>query len=111
MISKETFVKTLQTLEKRYKFSNKLHALMSEYMEEFECWDFSIEDTIVDLINEAMGVPGDETLSYCITDLEFLKHYETGCMQWKDGTPIDISTWDKVYEFLVAEAAHTPANA
>lgn len=63
---------------------------------------------MVDLLSLAMGSEvgtcnGNE-IEYFIYDLNFGKDYAEGCFTEMDGTPIDISTAEKLYDYIVSEA-------
>lgn len=60
--------------------------------------------TMVDLLSLAMGLEigtrdGNE-IEYFIYDLDFGKDYKEGCFTEMDGTPIDISTAEKLYDYI-----------
>ena len=62
---------------------------------------------MVDLLSLAMGLEvgtcdGNE-IEYFIYDLNFGKDYNEGCLSEMDGTPIDISTAEKLYDYMVLE--------
>lgn len=62
---------------------------------------------MVDLLSLAMGLEvgtcdGNE-IEYFIYDLNFGKDYKEGCLSEMDGTPIDISTAEKLYDYIVSE--------
>ena len=62
---------------------------------------------MVDLLSLAMGLEvgtrdGNE-IEYFIYDLNFGKDYKEGCLIDMDGTPIDISTAEKLYDYIVSE--------
>ena len=62
---------------------------------------------MVDLLSLAMGLEvgtcdGNE-IEYFIYDLNFGKDYKEGCLTDMNGTPIDISTAEKLYDYIVSE--------
>lgn len=62
---------------------------------------------MVDLLSLAMGLEvgtrdGNE-IEYFIYDLNFGKDYKEGCLTDMNGTPIDISTTEKLYDYIVSE--------
>lgn len=62
---------------------------------------------MVDLLSLAMGLEvgtrdGNE-IEYFIYDLNFGKDYNEGSLTEMDGTPIDISTAEKLYDYIVSE--------
>lgn len=63
--------------------------------------------TMVDLLSFAMGLEVDtcsgNALEYFIYDLNFGKYYTEGCFTEADDTPIDISTIEKLYDYIVSE--------
>lgn len=63
---------------------------------------------MVDLLSLAMGLEvgtcdGNE-IEYFIYDLNFGKDYKEGSLSEMDGTPIDISTAEKLYDYIASEA-------
>lgn len=63
---------------------------------------------MVDLLSLAMGLEvgtrdGNE-IEYFIYDLNFGKDYNEGSLSEMDGTPIDISTAEKLYDYIASEA-------
>ena len=62
---------------------------------------------MVDLLSLAMGLEvgtcdGNE-IEYFIYDLNFGKDYKEGCLTDMNGTSIDISTVEKLYDYIASE--------
>lgn len=101
MISKETFIKTMQRLQKldddMIAVDNAFRRLDSDFC------SFYLTAPVDMIINifEDIFEDEDNWLDYCAFELDYLKKYKPGMVTEADGTPIDISTWDKVYDFLI----------
>lgn len=57
------------------------------------------EDIVIKLL-ENMFHDGD-TISWWIYDLDYGTKYEDGCITENDGTIIDLSTPEKLYDYLI----------
>lgn len=100
MISKETFVNTMKRLEELDTKMDAVDAALKELCPDF-CGLYITEpfDIIVDLLKDIFKDKYD-LLECFICELDFLRKFHMGCMT-EDGKPIDLSTWDKVYDHLV----------
>jgi len=102
MITKEQFCKTIKWLENFEARCEGVDKALSALSDCF-CSGFfipDVSDTIVELLSASLNDDTD-MLGYCIFELDFLKHYTDGCVTEEDGTSIDLSTWEKVYDYLV----------
>ena len=105
-ISKEEFIRIMKRLEETEKTKSEIDKIIEEST---DCIisDFTNagslmichEDIVIKLL-ERMFDDGD-TISWWIYDLEYGKKYEDGCITEKDGTIIDLSTTEKLYDYLV----------
>ena len=100
MISKETFVNTMKRLEELDTKMDAVDAALKELCPDF-CGLYITEpfDIIVDLLKDIFKDKYD-SLECFIYELDFLRKFHMGCVT-EDGKPIDLSTWDKVYDHLV----------
>lgn len=106
MISKAEFVNIINKLKEVNDFVNDTNekarqlddAIISDF---FNASSLSIshESIVINLL-EIMFDDGD-TISWWVYDLEYGKKYEDGCITEKDGTIIDLSTAEKLYDYLV----------
>lgn len=101
MISKEMFVKIMQRLETLERqmddVDEALHALSPD------CGGFYIPEAIsivMDMLHE-MFDDEDDLLGYFVYELNFLHDYQFGYVLDENDNPVDVSTWDKVYDFLM----------
>lgn len=101
MISKESFVKTMQRLEdlerKMDDVDTALHALSPDF------GGFYIPETIsitIDLLREIFKDESD-MLEYLVYELDYLNEFKLGYVLDENDDPVDLSTWDKVYDFLI----------
>lgn len=100
MISKETFVNTMKRLEELDTKMDAADAALKELCPDF-CGLYITEpfDIVVDLLKDILKDKYD-SLGYFIYELDFLRNFHMGCVT-EDGEPIDLSTWDKVYDYMI----------
>ena len=106
MITKKQFVEIINKLKKVNDFVNKTNdearklddAIISDF---FNAQSLSIshESIVIELL-ENMFEDGD-IISWWIYDLEYGTKYEDGCITEEDGTIIDVSTAEKLYDYLI----------
>ena len=103
MISKETFFKALDFIKARREAEDRIN---DAYYTEFNCSPFlaysKYEAAYIDLLCDAMSDGYDATcdISYFIYDLEFGEKYTYGCVTEEDGTVVDCSTADALYDYI-----------
>ena len=100
MISKETFVNTMERLETLDKNIDAIDAAFKKLSPDF-CGFYITEpfDIVVDLLKESFKDKHD-LLGYFVYELDYLHKFHMGCVT-QDNEPIDLSTWDKVYDHMV----------
>ena len=106
MISKEEFIRIIKRLEETERTKNEIDKIIKEST---DCIisDFTNasslmichEDIVISLLETMFD--DKDTISWWIYDLEYGKKYEDGCITEKDGTIIDLSTVEKLYNYLV----------
>lgn len=101
MISKEFFVQTMNRLEELDEKMGKVDEAFKEFSPSF-CGFYipEIIDMTVDILREVFDDQEKNSLGYCVYELDFLRKYRTGCVT-VDDQPVDLSSWDKVYDFLI----------
>lgn len=107
MITKKFFLEIINKLKLTRDFvtdvNNKSRELQSKlYLDGFECRSLFIthEDLLVTLLESIFNT---DMISYWIYELDYGTLYEDGCVQEQDGTNIDISTAEKLYDYLMEE--------
>ncbi len=101
MISKNTFVNIMKRLEALDNKMDKVDIALKELSPDFggfyipECLDI-VMAALIEVFQDKDG----GWLSYCVYELNFLNNFEMGMVTDKDNNPIDLSTWEKVYDFL-----------
>ena len=100
MISKETFVNTmnkLQTLDKKMNAVDKaLKSLDSDFCSFYVTGIF---DTTFDLLKEAMN-DKDDWIGYFVYERDWLRDFKLGDVE-VNGEPVKIYTWGDVYDFII----------
>lgn len=106
--SKEEFVKIMNRLRDYNDLQDKIQDLFRDNIDNQEM-DFmnagSIcvgHETIVVQLLENMFNAGD-IISWYLYDLDYGRKYTKGCISEQDGTPIDLTTPEKLYDYLVKE--------
>lgn len=110
MLSKEKFVSYINKIKDTFRKDDELSNAIEEACNN-SCRVIGLYSSecniMVELLSLAMGLEchtqDDNVLEYFIYDLDFGKEYEKGCYTEADGTPIDISTTEKLYEYILEE--------
>ena len=104
-ITKEEFVSYINFIKER---GEKMDELNRAFTDEFEDSIFypylKYEAKMVDLLKSVMHDKYDD-IEYFIYELNFGEKYEDGMIREKDGTLIDFSTAENVYDYLVKRFA------
>ena len=102
MISKETFVNIMNRLQTLNDNMDAANMAFKKLSPDF-CGFFIPEvfNMVIDVLNEIFEDKEDWYLEYCIYELDFLRSFKMGDVISVDGDPIDLSTWEKVYDFLI----------
>lgn len=104
-ITKEEFVSYINFIKER---GEKMFELNRAFTDEFEDSIFypylKYEAKMVDLLRSVMHDKYDD-IDYFIYELNFGEKYEDGMIREKDGTLIDFSTAENVYDYLVERFA------
>lgn len=101
MISKETFINIMHRLEALDNKMDKADTALKELSPDF-CGLYIPEvlDVAVDILRETFNDNEHDSLGYFVYELDFLHGFKMGSVT-VDGEPIDLSTWDRVYDFLI----------
>lgn len=105
MISKEKFVEIINRLKSYNELQNKINDLFED----------NIENTEMDFMNAGSICIGHESvvvyllenmfdtdmISYWIYELDYGEKYEEGCVLDENMNEIDLSTAEKLYDYLV----------
>ena len=106
MISKQKFIEIINTLKEVHDFVDATNtkarqlkdAINSDF---FNASSLSIShETIVVELLEKIFDDGD-TLSWWIYELDYGRKYEKGCITEENGDFIDVSTPEKLYDYLI----------
>lgn len=100
MISKEMFVKVMQRLEALERQMDDVDAALHALSPDFG--GFYVPEAIsitMDMLHE-MFDDEDNLLEYFVYELNFLHDYKFGYVLDENDKPVDVGTWEKVYDFL-----------
>lgn len=103
MISKETFIKTMESLEdlnKRMEAADKaMQALCEDFGSFYICDAFNIT---INLLSEIFNDKEDDWLGYFIWERDWLHKFKLGDIVI-GGYSVVINNWGDVYDFLISE--------
>lgn len=107
-LNKKQFLAVLDSLEKQYDKDDRIDAFISK--EFYENSHFFINELhqvlwnqLVQLLCDSFPQPKDnfmDDIHYFIYDLEFGRRWETGMIVDKYGTDIDLSSSEKLWNYL-----------
>ena len=107
MISKERFVQIIKRLENYNKLQENINGLFDECIETKEsdfCNAGSIcighESVVVELLENMFDT---DMISYWIYELDYGRNYKDGYVQDGEGNIVDLSTLEKLYDYLIKE--------
>ena len=108
MITKERFIEIIKRLENYNKLQENINGLFDECIETKEsdfCNAGSIcighESVVVELLENMFDT---DMISYWIYELDYGRKYKDGYVQDGTGNIIDLSTLEKLYDYLIKEA-------
>lgn len=103
MISKEIFIKTMESLEdlnKRMEAADKaMQALCEDFGSFYICDAFNIT---INLLSEIFNDKENDWLGYFIWERDWLHDFELGDIVI-GGYSVKIENWGDVYDFLIGE--------
>ena len=106
MISKELFVESINAIKKQEEYDHKCTDAFQIILNEDRIiigYDNSILRTQLIRVLEKLMEDNGEWIQYFIYDLDYGKNYKEGCAIYKDKSPIDLSTAEKLHHFLYRE--------
>ncbi len=108
LLTKQEFVDVINRLREATVLADKVEELFRNSRDNLECdycngacLQISHESTVVKLLEKLMR-DRFGNISYFIYGLDYGKEYQDGCVSDENGN-IDISTPEKLYDFLVTE--------
>lgn len=106
-LTKELFVETINQIQKQMEHDQKCHdafqiILPDDYVSGYDN-NHLLSQLIKFLKIGCVDNTSDSTIEYFIWDLDFGKEYKGGCIIDKLGNNIDISTAEKLYDYLYFE--------
>lgn len=107
MITKERFVEIINRLDNYNKLQENINGLFDECIENKEqdfCNAGSIcighESVVVELLENMFNT---DMISYWIYELDYGREYKDGYVQDGEGNIVDLSTLEKLYDYLIKE--------
>lgn len=106
-ITKEQFVSAINSMQEQRQVDHDCGdafsvILPSDYVSGYD--NSRLYDAIIELL---IGLTGDDPneswIEYFIWELEFGEKYTPGSIKYLDGREIDMSTSEKLYDFLLGE--------
>ena len=108
ILSKEEFIDIMENLRKADTFYAKINDVLRTYGADGYIFPPPNIDDVVFLLDKIFKQGTYESwISYFVFELEFGERYEDGCATEADGTNIDLSSAEKLYDLLVKEMEGT----
>ena len=105
MITKNEFIEIIDRLRETDDFVDEVN----DKARNLNClefhWDYpnmtiTHKDIVVDLLENMFG--GDDIIGWWIYELDYGREYYDGCIQDANGINIDLSSADKLYDYLIS---------
>lgn len=107
MISKEEFIEIIDRLREVNDFVEETNEKARELRESMESDCFNAmslaithEGTVVKLLERIFKT---DIISWWIYELDYGREYKKGCIQEGNGKNIDVSTAEKLYDYLIKD--------
>lgn len=107
MLDKTLFVDTINAMKKQREHDRKCSdafqiILPTDFVTNYD--NSLLFNQLATILKSQFNDEGRYSwIDYFIDELEFGEKYKEGCATYKDGENIDISTAEKLYDFLVKE--------
>lgn len=103
MLSKEVFIECLNFMKERNDAMGKLNKIFTEEFEDSIFYPyFKYENMLGQVLKDAMRDEGD-WIEYFLYEGDYGRDLKPDSVTEADGTPIDITTPEKLYDFLIKE--------
>lgn len=103
MLSKEVFIECLNFMKERDDAMTELNKVFTEEFEDSVFYPyFKYDAMMMKVLANAMHDEND-WISYFICEGDYGKDLKFDSVSEEDGTPIDITTPEKLYDFLIKE--------
>ena len=103
MLSKEMFIKCINFMKERNDAMGKINEVFTEEFEDSIFYPyFKYENMLSQVLKDTMQDKGD-WIEYFLYEGDYGRDLKPDSVTEADGTPIDITTPEKLYDFLVKE--------
>lgn len=106
-MTRDLFIETMESIGKQLDHDFKCYEAFSTILPNDFVTGYDnhfILHQLIKLLEIAFGdCHKDSWIEYFIYELNFGKSYKDGDITNEDGTPIDLSTVDKLYDFLISK--------
>ena len=111
MTSKQNFLNYINTLEDVFEEQRTLSSVLKYFSvyENFPAFSKMIDQYVrmlSELVEQPLDTENGNDLEYFIWEEDFGKDFQIGDMLDIDGTPVDVSTPEKLYDYMLAEVTN-----
>lgn len=111
MTSKQNFLNYINALEDVFEEQRTLSSVLKYFSvyENFPAFSNMIDQYVKmlsELVEQPLDTENGNDLEYFIWEEDFGKDFQIGDMLDIDGTPVDISTPEKLYDYILAEVTN-----
>lgn len=102
MITKEVFCKAVRDAENVWRYCDDLNALFDKYNADGNIFQPDCVGTVISLLHYTFEEKDhDEWIEYFCYELDFGKEWREGLITENDGTDINLSTPENLYDYLM----------
>ena len=109
ILTKEEFVKVIKKIQKAFDFDKKVEDLY--YGAGYQSPEHpDLYTSLIRVLDRMFYTDEDREsnnfisdIDYFCVELDFGRNYKPGMIEYADGTPIDLSTAEKLYDYLMED--------
>lgn len=101
VLSKNEFCQIINNLKRNEEFIDKINNIFNEFKLESSIFSTGLENTSVSLLESIFSDKENQYISYWIWECNFGETFEVGNIVEPDGFKPDISTPEKLYDYLI----------
>ena len=105
-MTKEKFCEIIDEIKKLHEYESEIYAVNRKYNYDADISFPTLESAVMSLLEEIFNCPETEVgtdISYFVYELDFGKEWEPGMIIDESGNDIDLSTAEKLYDYLMKE--------
>ena len=103
MLSKEMFVECINFMKDRSDAMNKVNEIFTEEFEDSIFYPYFRYEVMMGKVLKDVMRDENDWISWFLYEMDYGRDVKPDSVTEADGTPIDITTPEKLYDFLISE--------